>query len=331
MDYSQLSDALAEETSAQEIKRILVQRRAARLVLNEAKNEIGEIVRGKCYVDNRYIHGYTPETIFFCPGCKCYEKEGEVVPCDFGVHEIRVEGAAKYYPWEYTHDFQMGDDIEKTPVLVEAPPGPQFDFVRFAEWKTHPTTGKKCAYYNFKVKTITPNLHYTVYAMYEGRAVSSAGFRSPKDTYSGTGYIVGDKIGFDGCKIELRLCEDHNPDVYLHKRSLTIPEVPPELCGHLIVEECIIPDSLFIEEPAEFIMRVKNCTEEGYSVQFRETISFRGVDLEKEYHFKSEWSTDITSGATIDIPVIVELPKSAIPAGELGALYDIFSILEAKI
>ena len=167
--------------------------------------------------------------------------------------------------------------------------------------------------------------------MYEGRAVASAGFRSAKDTYLGTGYIVGDKIGFDGCKIELRLCEDGDPEVYLHKRSLTIPELGPDLCGNLIVEECIIPDSLFIEEPAEFTMRVKNCTEEDYSVMFRDTISFRGVGSDKKYNFKSEWSVGIGAGATIDLPVTVELSKSSIPKDELFALYDIYSILEAKI
>lgn len=429
-----LYGALAQATSEQEIKRILVQRRASRLVLTETKDEKGNEVRGKVFVDRRYIHGYTPETIFFCPGCKCYEKEGEVVscdfgthdirvegakkyypwsyshdfqigddivqtpilslkpepppkphatltlnrsvdekgeevrgkvfvdnkyihgytpeviffcsgcdcykkaetgevvPCGFGVHEIRVEGAEKYYPWEFSHDFQNGDDITKTPVLTEAPPGPRFDSVRFAEWKEHPATGKKSAYYNFKVKDITPDVHYRVYAMYEGRAVASAGFRSPKDTFLGQGYIVGDKIGFDGCKVELRLCEDHDPSVYLHKRSLTIPEVPPNLCGHLIVEECILPDSLFIEEPAEFIMRVKNCTEEEIPVQFRDTISFIGVNVDKEYNFRSEWGKEIIGeGSTCDLRITVTLRKSAIPKEKLGVLYDIHSKLEARV
>lgn len=431
MKSLQLSDALAEATSEQEIKRILVQRRASRLVLTEAKDETGKEVRGKVFVDRRYIHGYTPETIFFCPGCKCYEKEGEVVPCGFGTHSIRVEGAAKYYPWSYSHDFQMGDDIvktpilrlkpekphatlclnqsvdetgkevrgkvyvdekyihgytpeilffcsgckcyekaetgevvhcgfgmhnirvegaekyhpwefshdfqngddiTKTPVLTEAPPGPRFDSVRFAEWKEHPATGKKCAYYNFKVEKITPNKHYTIFVMHDGRVVASAGFRSPKDTWSGTGYIVGDKIGFDGCKVELRLCEDHDPIVYLHKRSLTIPELGPDLAGTVDIENSVMLDSLFIEEEASFVMRIKNLTEENVAVEFREKLEFRGGGIDKTYKYTSEWGEEITgAGATIDLPVIVELPKSAIPAGELGAVYDIFSVLQARV
>jgi ABC-type Zn uptake system ZnuABC Zn-binding protein ZnuA len=52
MDSLQLSDALAEAVGEQEIKRILVQRRASRLVLTEAKDETGKEVRGKVFVDS---------------------------------------------------------------------------------------------------------------------------------------------------------------------------------------------------------------------------------------------------------------------------------------
>jgi hypothetical protein len=39
----------------------------------------------------------------------------------------------------------------------------------------------------------------------------------------------------------------------------------------------------------------------------------------------------VGKGSTVDIPIIVELSKAAIPKEELFSLFDIFSRLEARL
>ena len=120
-----LSWTLAEDVEELPLARVRVERRAGRLVLTEALNDEGEVIRGKVYVDGDYIHGYTPETIFFCPRCNCYEdtETGEVISCELGMHKITVmPTSAKYYPWHFIDDFKVGYDITKTPILSSLPP-----------------------------------------------------------------------------------------------------------------------------------------------------------------------------------------------------------------
>ena len=131
-----LSWALAEDVEELPIARVRVERRAARLVLNEAQDESGNTARAKVFVDGDYIHGYTPETMLFCSGCKCYKntETGEVVPCGLGMHEISVVPTSETrYPWHFTHDFKVGDDITKTPILPSVPPGPPIVIDGFIE------------------------------------------------------------------------------------------------------------------------------------------------------------------------------------------------------
>ena len=225
-----LSWTLAEDVEEVSIARVRVERRAGRLVLTEAKNDAGETVRGKVHVDGEYIHGYTPETMMFCPGCKCYvdKDTGEIVPCGLGMHEISVmPTSGKYNPWHFTHDFQVGDDITKTPILPSVPPGPP--------------------------------------------------------------------ITIDGS-----------------------------------IEAAIIPERIFIEEPAMFTITAHSLTL-AVKAQFRAKIEFRLVDSEKAYTYKSVWSPHIRYDESVDLDIEVTLPKSAVPKDELFANYDIIAILEAKI
>ena len=231
-----LSWTLAEDVEELPLVTVRVERRAARLVLTEALNDAGEEIRGKVYVDSDYIHGYTPETMLFCSGCKCYEnaETGELVPCELGIHEISVEPTSKkYYPWHFTHDFKVGDDITKTPVLSSVPPDPE--------------------------------------------------------------------------------------------------DPPIVIDGYMEIAE--IPERIFIEEPAAFIITAHNLTHNGATVeaQFRATIEFRAVDRDKKYKGKSEWSAPIRYNKSVDLDIELTLPKTAILKDELYANYQIYAILEAKI
>ena len=228
-----LSWALAEDVEELPLARVRVERRAARLVLTEAKNESGIVVRGKVHVDGEYIHGYTPETMLFCSGCKCYEnaETGELVPCGLGMHEISVVPTSKdYYPWHFTHDFKVGDDFTKTPILS------------------------------------------------------------------------------------------------------TVPEGPPIIIDGYM-ENAIIPERIFINEPAAFVITARNLTHNGGTVkaQFKATIEFRAVDRDKTYKYKSAWSVHIRYNESVDLDIEVELPKNALLKDELYSNYNIWALLEAKM
>lgn len=116
------------DVKEEEIKRITVKRRAARIHLTEAKDGTGASVTGKVFVDGTYLHAYAPETIMFCPGCEC-GKDPDKIPCELGSHTIEVDGTTegKYIPWTFgsgTVDFAEGDDFTATPILYEYPEVP---------------------------------------------------------------------------------------------------------------------------------------------------------------------------------------------------------------
>ena len=83
--------------------------------ITEAKDAItgAAITRAKVYVDDVYIHGWAPEDITFCAGCKC----DTYVDCGFGTHTVKVVKDDK--EWTKTRDLKAGDDFTDTPLLEE--------------------------------------------------------------------------------------------------------------------------------------------------------------------------------------------------------------------
>ncbi|MCK4529385.1 hypothetical protein KAW18_18630, partial [candidate division WOR-3 bacterium] len=84
--------------------------------ITEAKDAItgAAITRAKVYVDDVYIHGWAPEDITFCAGCKC----DTYVDCGFGTHTVKVVKGEK--EWTKTRDLKAGDVFTDTPLLEEA-------------------------------------------------------------------------------------------------------------------------------------------------------------------------------------------------------------------
>ena len=82
--------------------------------INEVKDEDGEILSSvKVYVDNVYIHHYTPEVLTFCDNCRC----DSYINCNFGQHTIKLEKTG-YQEWEETKTISSGDFYEVNPVMV---------------------------------------------------------------------------------------------------------------------------------------------------------------------------------------------------------------------
>lgn len=317
-------EALTETLSDEEKRliRIRVQRRAARLVLTDAYFE-GEVVRAKLYVDGIYTKHYVPEVLFFGPGYTC----DDVIPCDFGMHRIEVirETAKKYLCWKYSHDFQFEEDITKTPLLKEcAPPEGKIEYVEYVDWDEF------SAFVKIKAIYLVPGTSYNI----EMRSVptgyhSNFHFIPIEDTYTHTIGIPWSAIDFGDCTIDVLLLKGTE---ILAEANVYIPLKPPPLKGTVDIENSIFPDSIFLGEPAEFIIRVINLTEGDFAVQFRETLEFRGVTIEKDYAYKSKWGKTISGeGATDDLSVTVKLPKAAIHKDKLWEDYDIYSILEARV
>ncbi|MFH2061447.1 MAG: lamin tail domain-containing protein [Candidatus Beckwithbacteria bacterium] len=81
--------------------------------INEAKDENGEGLSSVLvYVDNVYIHHYTPEILTFCDGCRC----SDYVDCGFGVHTIRLE-KNNFSNWTETKTINSEDYYEVNPTM----------------------------------------------------------------------------------------------------------------------------------------------------------------------------------------------------------------------
>ena len=79
-----------------------------------------ELSRASVYVDGVSVHGWTPEDLTFCVGCKC----DTYVDCGPGVHTISVRKTG-YTDWSKTVTIELGKEYTYTPVLVigEEPEG----------------------------------------------------------------------------------------------------------------------------------------------------------------------------------------------------------------
>lgn len=88
--------------------------------INEVKDEDGEILNNvKVYVDNIYLHHYTPEVITFCEGCQC----DTYVACDFGQHTIKLEKTG-YEDWNKEITINPNASDEVSPVMIFSEPNP---------------------------------------------------------------------------------------------------------------------------------------------------------------------------------------------------------------
>lgn len=64
--------------------------------INEVKDKEGETLSNvKVYIDDVYLHHYTPEVITFCNDCQC----DDYVSCGFGQHTIKLEKTG-YDNWQ---------------------------------------------------------------------------------------------------------------------------------------------------------------------------------------------------------------------------------------
>ena len=94
--------------------------------INQAKSSDGEeLSTVKIYVDDQYIHHYTPETLEFCEGCFCYQENEEKVNCGLGDHTIKLVKSG-YLEWRETRSFSSGDSVSVNPILsmIVASPTP---------------------------------------------------------------------------------------------------------------------------------------------------------------------------------------------------------------
>jgi len=81
--------------------------------INEVKDENGEGLSSVLiYVDNIYIHHYTPEILTFCDGCRC----NNYVDCGFGIHTIRLE-KNNFNNWSETKTINLEDYYEVNPIM----------------------------------------------------------------------------------------------------------------------------------------------------------------------------------------------------------------------
>jgi len=80
--------------------------------INEAKDTNGTVLSAvKIYLDDVYLHHYSPEVLTFCSGCQCGEVE-----CDFGIHRLRLVKSG-YLAWEEEREVKPGEVVESNPVL----------------------------------------------------------------------------------------------------------------------------------------------------------------------------------------------------------------------
>ena len=106
--------------------------------------------------------------------------------------------------------------------------------------------------------------------------------------------------------------------------------VPPyELKGTVHVGDSSIPTTIYLDEVAKFGMSVENigAIEREYAV----VLTFRGVDVTKEYRFPPENTVRIPAGKSAINEVSVVMPTDAIPADKTSAAYDLFITLEIFI
>ena len=354
-----LGEELGEELGKEEkpLIRIQVGRRAARLTLNKAVSPEGKEVSAKVYVDGNYIGHYAPETLFFGKTWdgdvqKAIECD-EGIKCDFGVHEILVDRTAynKYYLWEYSHNFQLGDDITQTPHLRQGPFSKgNLESVEWVDWDD------VCAFVEFKAINLIPRDSYVIHAEYGDGSIditggdgtdidvtlgrlstlssTGFGFRPTKSTYDEKVCIRWDDIDDGDCDVDIMLY--HAPFIgplkLLATRTVHIPYKPPPLMGTVDLENSIIPTHIFVNEPETFVIRAINLTEVAIPVEFRETLEFRGVTADKTYSYTSDWSHMLVEKDDIvDLSIDVKLPAAAIRTDELYETYDIFSILEGRV
>lgn len=81
--------------------------------------ETGEPLKGKIYVDEEYIHHYTPRDLIFGPGENCGTPTYPV-PCELGTHTIKID-ITGYPIWEQTVTLREGDEVTLEPRLTKVP------------------------------------------------------------------------------------------------------------------------------------------------------------------------------------------------------------------
>jgi hypothetical protein len=116
---------------------------AATYKINEVKDKDGEILSNvKVYIDDVYLHHYTPEVVTLCDGCQC----DDYVSCGFGQHTIKLEKTG-YDNWQEDKVISSGEAYEVNPVMVFSSTGS----TPTATPTLKPTT----------ILTVTPNLKIT--------------------------------------------------------------------------------------------------------------------------------------------------------------------------
>lgn len=133
--------------------------------INEVKDKDGEILSNvKVYIDDVYLHHYTPEVITFCDDCQC---DG-YISCDFGQHTIKLEKTG-YDNWQEDKIISSGEAYEVNPIMIFSSTG----LAPTATPTLKPTT----------VLTVTPTMKIT----------STPMLKSVSKTATESGTILGEE------------------------------------------------------------------------------------------------------------------------------------------
>lgn len=124
-------------------------------------------------------------------------------------------------------------------------------------------------------------------------------------------------------------CEVYNLtiDDWETTKRYTVP--PYELKGTVRVGNSTIPTTIYLDEVAKFGMSVENTG--GIEQEYAVVLTFRGVDMAKEYRFEPVNTVRIPAGESAINEVSVVMPTDAIPADKTSATYDLFITLEIFI
>lgn len=89
-----------------------------------------------------------------------------------------------------------------------------------------------------------------------------------------------------------------------------------------------IPAVVYVDTPTIFLMCVLNTG--NIETEYKVTITFLGMENDRDFKFESNWSSVLKPGETTNIDVIVTFPSEAVSVGRTEGHYIVNSTLDLR-